>query len=74
MLPFKIYYTWKNIRQQYKNNKLKIIASALNDGFELRDGFYSALVIQYYIEYITKKHEINNMLVFKIKYKYKIEL
>ena len=21
-----IYYTWKNIRQQYKNNKLKIIA------------------------------------------------
>ena len=22
-----IYYTWKNIRQQYKNNKLKIIAA-----------------------------------------------
>ena len=22
-----IYYTWKNIRQQYKNNKPKIIAS-----------------------------------------------
>ena len=21
-----IYYTWKNIRQQYRNNKLKIIA------------------------------------------------
>ena len=21
-----IYYTWKNIRQQYKNNKLKVIA------------------------------------------------
>ena len=21
-----IYYTWKNIRKQYKNNKLKIIA------------------------------------------------
>ena len=21
-----IYYTWKNIRQQYENNKLKIIA------------------------------------------------
>ena len=21
-----IYYTWKNIKQQYKNNKLKIIA------------------------------------------------
>ena len=24
-----IYYTWKNIRQQYKNNKLKILAPAL---------------------------------------------
>ena len=26
-----IYYTWKNIRQQYKNNKLKILAPAWND-------------------------------------------
>ena len=23
-----IYYTWKNIRKQYKNNKLKIISPA----------------------------------------------
>ena len=23
---FSVYYTWKNIRKQYKNNKLKIIA------------------------------------------------
>ena len=30
-----IYYTWKNIRQQYKNKKLKIIAPAWNDEFEL---------------------------------------
>ena len=27
------YYTWKNIRKQYKNNKLKIIASTWNDEF-----------------------------------------
>ena len=26
-----IYYTWKNIRNQYKNNKLKIIAPTWND-------------------------------------------
>ena len=32
-----IYYTWKNIRKQYKNNKLKIIASTWNDEFELPD-------------------------------------
>ena len=37
-----IYYTWKSIRKQYKNNKLKIIATTWNDEFELLDGFYSA--------------------------------
>ena len=36
-----IYYTWKNIKKQYKNNKLKIIAPAWNDEFELPDGSYS---------------------------------
>ena len=29
-----IYYTWENVRKQYKNNKLKIIASAWNNDFE----------------------------------------
>ena len=38
---FFIYYTWKNIRQQYKNNKLKIVAPMWNDEFELPDGSYS---------------------------------
>ena len=32
-----IYYTWKNIRKQYKNNKLKIIAPTWNDEFEFPD-------------------------------------
>ena len=35
-----IYYTWKNIRQQYKNNKLKVIAPTWNDEFELTHGSY----------------------------------
>ena len=52
-----IYYTWKNIRKQYKNNKLKVIAPAWNDEFELPDGFYSVSDIQDYIEFIIKKHE-----------------
>ena len=38
---FSIYNAWKNITQQYKNNKLKIIASTQRDEFELRDGSYS---------------------------------
>ena len=36
-----IYYTWKNIRQQRKHNKHKIIASTQNDEFKLPDGSYS---------------------------------
>ena len=83
-----IYYTWKNIKKQYKNNKLKIIAPTWNDEFELPDGSYSVSNIQDYIEYIFKTHEtlitispnivdfniINNRLVFKIKDGYKLEL
>ena len=40
------YYTWKNVRKQYKNNKFKIIAPTLNDKFELPDGSYSVTDIQ----------------------------
>ena len=52
-----IYYTWKNTRKQYKNNKLKTIAPTSNDEFELPDGPYSVSDIQDYIDYIIKKHE-----------------
>ena len=35
-LPYlSIYYTWKNIKESYKNNKLKISALTLNKEFEL---------------------------------------
>ena len=46
-----IYYTWKNIRKQYKSNKLKIIAPTWNDEFELPDGSYSFSNVQHYIEH-----------------------
>ena len=36
-----IYLTWKSIRQQDKNNKLKTIGPMWNDEFELLDGSYS---------------------------------
>ena len=52
-----IYYTMKNIRKQYKNNKLKIVAPRSNDKFELCNGSYSASNIQDYIEFIIKKHK-----------------
>ena len=55
-----IYYTWKNIKSSYKNNKFKISARTWNDKFELPDGLYSVSDIQDYFEYIFKKHGENN--------------
>ena len=47
-----IYYTWKNIKNSYNNNKFKISAPTWNDEFELPDGSYSVSDIQDYFEYI----------------------
>ena len=49
-----ISYTWQNIGQQSKNNKLKIIAPTWNDEFELPDGSYSVTGSQNYIKCIIK--------------------
>ena len=52
-----IYYTWKNIKSAYNNNKFKISAPTWNDTFDLLDGSYSIVDIQDYFEFIIKKHE-----------------
>ena len=52
-----IYYTWKNIKSEYNNNKFKISAPTGNDTFDLADGCYSIDDIQDYFEFIIKKHE-----------------
>ena len=54
-----IYYTWKNIKSSYNNNKFKISAPTWNYKFELPDGSYSVSNIQDYFEYIFKKHGEN---------------
>ena len=54
-----IYYTWKNIKSSYNNDKFKISALTWNDKFELPDGSYSVPDIQDYFEYILKKHGEN---------------
>ena len=33
-----IYYTWKDIKSAYNNNKFKIYAPTWNDKFDLSDG------------------------------------
>ena len=52
-----IYYTWKNIKSSYNNNKFKISAPTWNEEFTLPDGSYSISDIQDYFEYILKKHK-----------------
>ena len=46
-----IYYTWKNIKSVYNNNKFKISAPTWNGKFDLPDGSYSILDLQDYFEY-----------------------
>ena len=83
-----IYYTWKNNKSEYNNNKFKISAPTWNDTFYLPDGSYSTDDIQDYFEFIIKKKEtlnedlpieiyqnkIKKRVVFKIKAGYKLEL
>ena len=82
------YYTWKNIKKLYQNNKFKISAPTQNEEFELPDGSYSISDIQDYLEYILKKHgekkinpsikiyinKIENRITFKIKTGHYLEL
>ena len=49
---FCIYYTWKNVKSTYNNNKFKISAPTWNDEFKLPDGSYSISDIQDSFEYI----------------------
>ena len=83
-----IYYTWKNIKSAYNNNKFKISAPTWNDKFNLPDGSYSIADIQDQFEFIIKKHEtlteippmqiypnkIKSRIVFKVKAEQKLEL
>ena len=83
-----IYYTWKNVKSSYNNNKLKISAPTWSEDFELPDESYSVSDIQDYFEYILRKHSesvdnpsirmytnrIENRITFKIKNGYYLEL
>ena len=83
-----IYYTWRNIKSSYDNNKFKISAPTRKDKFELPDGSYSVSDIQDYFEYILKKHgenidnpsikiyvnKMQNKITSKIKNGYSLEL
>ena len=83
-----IYYTWKNIKSSYNNNKFKISTPTWNDKFEFPDGSYSVSDIQDYFEYILEKHgedidepsvqicvnKTENRITFKLKKGYSLGL
>ena len=50
------YYTWKDIKSSYNNNKFKISAPIWSEEFNLPDGSYSIPDVQDYFKYILKKH------------------
>ena len=76
-----IYYTCKNIKGSYNNNKFKISAPTWNEKFNLPDGSYFVSDIQDYFEYILKNprentnkpsikiyvNKIENIITFKIE-------
>ena len=79
-----IFYTWKNIKSSYNNDKFKISFPTWSEEFNLLDGSYSITDIQNYFKYILKKHGENvdnpsiiiyiNRITFKIKSGYYLEL
>ena len=78
----------ENIKKSYKNNRFKISAPAWNEEFELPDRSYSVSDIQDCFKYILKRHKkvtdnppivihinkIENIIMFKIKTEYYLEL
>ena len=52
-----IYYTWKNIKSSYNNNKFQISAPTRNDKFQLPDGSYSISDIQSILNTFLKSME-----------------
>ena len=55
-----IYYTWKNIKSSYNNNKFKYLHQyGMINLNEWPDGSYSVSDIQDYFEYILKQHGEN---------------
>ena len=88
LLNLSIYYTWKNIKKSYNNNKFKISVPTWNEKLELPDGSYFLSDDQDYFEHIFKKHgenidnpsirinvnKIENRITFKIKTRYYLEL
>ena len=52
-----IYYKWKNIKEEYKNNKFNLSEPTWDETFDLPDGSHTIEDIQDYFLWVIKKHE-----------------
>ena len=58
-----IYYTWKNIKPEYNNNKFKISAPTRNDEFNLPDGFFLFLIYKIILNTSSKKMKLLKIIL-----------
>ena len=49
-----IYFTWKNVKSEYRNNNFKISAPTWKKEFDISDGSYAITDIQDYFKFIKK--------------------
>ena len=57
-----IYYTWQNIKSEYKNNKLKLSGPTWDQTFDSPDGSYTVADIQYYFFTLLKNTKLLKQL------------
>ena len=58
-----IYYTWKNIKSKYNNNKFKISAPTWNDEFNLPDGSYSVSDLILFLNISSKNMQLLQIIL-----------
>ena len=63
LVNLSIYYTCKNVKSDYNNNKSKISAPTWNDTFDVSDGSYSISALQNYFEYVIKNMKLLPMFL-----------
>ena len=63
LADLRFYYTWKNNKSAYNNNKFKISAPTWNDEFDLPDGSYSISDFQDYFGYAIKNMKLQHIIL-----------
>ena len=55
-----IHYTWQNVKEEYNNNKFKLIGPTWDETFDLPEGSYTVADIQDYFLWVIKIKKKNS--------------